>query len=197
MFAVPVSTCTNVKRCKDNKTTSSIFYSRKTRDEKLPKTSLMKCQSQLASLKLIRKSWWQCRLPSLLNWQASKAAHLLGITPPFRVAVVWTIWKNPGGNKFQLTLFIWGACSALPGPKTSSNNSTYGHTRAEPQILAVPCDGQPPTCQRAVDRCCNVNLLRTLRFGEEIPSSSSTLSSCSVLKPAQDERHFLSHGGYL
>jgi len=132
MFAVPVSTCTDVKWYKGNKTTSSIFYSIKTEDEKLLKTSLMKCQSQLASLKLIRKSWWQCRLPSLLNWRASKAAHLPGITPPFRVAVVWIIWKNPRGNKLQLILFVLGLFSARPGLKTSSNNSM--HTRRAPSI---------------------------------------------------------------
>ena len=56
MFAVPALTCTNVRRCKDNKATSSIFHSIKTGDEKLWKTSLMKCQSQLAALQLIRKS---------------------------------------------------------------------------------------------------------------------------------------------
>lgn len=35
MFAVPALTCTNVKRCKDNKATSSRFHSTKTVDEKL------------------------------------------------------------------------------------------------------------------------------------------------------------------
>lgn len=86
MFVTPASTCINVRRCKHNKTTSAIIYSPKTEDEKLWKTSLMKCQSQLASLQLIHKSWWQSRLPSLLNWQVPKEAHLPGITPPFLFA---------------------------------------------------------------------------------------------------------------
>lgn len=152
MFAVPASTCTNVRRHKDNKATSSLFHSIKTRVEKLQKTSLMKCQSQLASLQLIHKSWWQCRLPSLLNWQEPKEAHLPGITPPFRFAFPWIIWKSPRGNKFQLIYFLLGAFSTLPGLKASSNNSTYTHTQTESQILTLLCN-RPVTRRYEAESC--------------------------------------------
>lgn len=128
MFAAPASTCINVRRCKHNKATAAIIYSPETEDEKLWKTSLMKCQSQLASLQLIRKSWWQHRLLSLLNWQVPKEARLPGITPPFLFVFFWVMWKSPGGNKFQLIYFLLRAFSTLPSLKASSNNSTYTHT---------------------------------------------------------------------
>lgn len=87
----------------------------------------MKCQSQLASLQLICKSWWQRRLPSLLNWQVPKEAHLRGITPPLLFAFFWVTRNSPGGNKFQLIYFLLRAFSTLPSLKASSNNSKYTH----------------------------------------------------------------------
>lgn len=162
MFAAPASTCINVRRCKHNKATSAIFHRTKTEDEKLWKTSLMKCQSQLASLQLILKSWWQWGLPSLLNWQAPKEAHLPGITPPFRFACFWVIWKSPGGSKFQLIYFLLRVFSTLPSLNASSNN-IYTHTNKSPKYWHYCAIGQSPADarQKAVDRCCSINLLRT------------------------------------
>lgn len=200
MFAVPASTCTNVRRHNDNKATSSLFHSIKIGVEKLQKTSLMKCQSQLASLQLIHKSWWQCRLPSLLNWQAPKEAHLPGITPLFRFAFPWIIWKSPRGNKFQLIYFLLRAFSTLSGLKASSNNSTYTHThRQSPKYWHYCAIGQSPadTRQKAADRCCSINLLRTFTFGKEYRCSPSTLPQHLEPKHTQNERLFFSHTGYL
>lgn len=149
MFAVPVSTCTNVKRRKDNRPTSSIFYGIKTGDEKLQKTSLMKCQSQLASLQLIRKSWWQGRLPSLLNWQAPKEAHLPGITPPFRPSSE-LFGIAPKETSFSSSISFSGL--SVQSENIKQQQHMYTHTETEPQILTLLCN-RPVTCRYQAESC--------------------------------------------
>lgn len=109
----------------------------------------MKCQSQLASLQLIHKSWWQYRLPSPLNWQMPKQAHLRGITPPFRFAFLWIIRKSLGGNKFQLIYFLLGFSVCLTRLQAST---AHAHTHTQPQILTLLCN-RPVTRRYQAESC--------------------------------------------